>query len=241
MENKKISPDLKKIKTDLRKFAKKDKAKILQRFFKTGVGEYGEGDVFIGVTVPQIRSVAKIYQDLNIPATLEILKSPIHEERLLALLILKFKFIKGDQRQKEKIYKLYLKNTKHINNWDLIDLSCAYIVGPHLQDKNRLPLYKLAKSKSLWERRISIISTFHFIRNKDFDDTLKLSEILLHDNEDLIQKGVGWMLRELGKKDEPALEKFLKTRYKNMPRTMLRYAIERFEETKRQKYLKGKI
>ena len=228
----------KEIKRKLRKFARKEKVLILQRFFKTGPGQYGEGDIFLGVKVPEIRSLVKEYQDLPLKQALKLLKSPIHEERLLALLILVLKYKQGDKLLQKEVYRLYLKHTKYINNWDLVDLTAEHIVGAFLMEKTKRPLFLLAKSKDIWERRISIISTFHFIKNNRFTDTLKISEILLNDREDLIQKGVGWMLREVGKRKRLALEKFLNKHYKNMPRTMLRYAIERFPETKRISFLR---
>jgi len=223
-------------KNDLLKSSNKRKAKILQRFFKTGPGEYGQGDIFIGVTVPQIRKLAKKYQELPLIQVEKLLKSPIHEQRLLALIILVLNFPKGNQTE---IYRLYLQNTKYINNWDLVDLTAGHIVGAYLWDKNRAILYKLVRSKSLWERRIAIIATFYFIRNNQFQDTLKIAKALLGDQHDLIHKAVGWMLREVGKRDLKVEESFLKKYYSVMPRTMLRYAIERFPETKRQSYLRG--
>lgn len=230
-----------KLRGDLRNAVNPEKVPIYQRFFKTGKGEYGEGDVFIGVTVPNIRKVVKNYRDLSMSNTSKLLKSKIHEERLVALLILVDKYAQGSGDEKKKVYNFYLAITRHINSWDLVDASAHKIVGRYLEDKPRKALYKLAKSKSLWERRISIISTAHFIVNKDFEDALAISEILLDDEHDLIHKAVGWMLREVGKRDMKMEEKFLKKHYKNMPRTMLRYAIEKFPESLRQKYLKGKI
>ncbi len=229
-------------KKDLQKHASKSKAKILQRFFKTGEGEYGEGDKFIGVVVPDTRKVAKKYQDLSLGDTKKLLKSPIHEERLLALLIMVSKFNKAQAEvQKKAIFKAYLANTKYINNWDLVDLSSPNIVGQYLSDKPKKILYDLSKSKNLWERRIAVVSTFQFIRNGHFGDLLRISKMLLNDKHDLIHKAVGWMLREVGKRDLKALEGFLKANYKKMPRTMLRYAIERLKEPKRLAYLKGKV
>ena len=226
---------------DLRKFSNKSKAKILQKFFKTGPGEYAEGDIFMGVTVPHTREVARRYQNLSLNETLTLLKSTIHEERLLALLILVSKYSNGDDKEKERIYKSYLKNAKHINNWDLVDLSADKIVGSYLMDKEKTCLYRLAKSRNLWKRRISILATFHFIKNNRYQETLAIAEALLSDPEDLIHKAVGWMLREIGKRDLLVEERFLKKCYKKMPRTMLRYAIERFPELKRKAYLYGRI
>jgi 3-methyladenine DNA glycosylase AlkD len=225
----------------LQKLANPDKAKILQGFFKTGPGEYGEGDRFLGLVVPVIRKLAKQYQDTPIGEVKKLLMSAIHEERLLALLMLVQRYQKGDDGLKKIVYGLYLESTGYINNWDHVDLSAEKIVGPYLRDRARRPLYRLAKSKSLWERRIAIISTFHYIKNHDYRDTLAVAELLLEDAEDLIHKAVGWMLREVGKRDMGAEEGFLRAHYRSMPRTMLRYAIERFPESKRKKYLNGKI
>lgn len=229
------------IRSKLQELGSREKAKILQRFFKTGPGEYGEGDVFVGVKVPELRKLAKEYQEIPIKEIKQLLKSAIHEERLLALFILVRKYSKGNETEKKRIYELYLKSTQFINSWDLVDSSAYYIIGDFLMDKSKEPLYGLAKSKNLWERRISIISTFYFIKLNRYADTLKISEILLNDEHDLIHKAVGWMLREVGKRHIPTEEKFLQKHYKRMPRTMLRYAIEKFPEDKRQGYLKGKI
>jgi len=229
------------VKKRLKQLANKEKAKVLQRFFKTGPGEYGEGDVFIGVKVPDLRKAAKDFQDLSTKDTVTLLESAIHEERLLALLILVRKYVKGDEAAKTEIYKLYLNKTKYINNWDLVDVTAHHIVGDYLMDKNKDTLYSLARSEDLWERRIAVMATFYFIRNEKYEDTLKIEKILLSDKEDLIHKAVGWMLREIGKRDMVCEEIFLKQHYKKMPRTMLRYAIEKFPEPKRQMYLKGKI
>ena len=230
---------LKKLKFDLQKYSDKRKAKIAQRFFKIRPGEYAEGDIFLGITVPMLRILSKRYQSLAFNETLRLLKSRIHEERLLSLLILILKYRKVDLSEKRKIYKAYLNHSKYVNNWDLVDVSAKHIIGDFLKDKDRTPLYKLARSDSLWERRIAILATFHFIENNDFDDTLKIAEILISDPHDLIHKAVGWMLREVGKRDRDSEERFLKKYYIAMPRTMLRYAVERFPESKRQAYLKG--
>ena len=231
-----------KAKKELRKYASKEKADILSRFFKTGRGEYGEGDIFIGAVVPDIRKIAKKYQDLPLKIAIKLLRSPIHEERILALLIMVLKFQKAQtEAQKKAVYNAYLANTKYINNWDLVDLSSHEIVGNFLLNKSKKELYSLSKSESLWERRISIVSTHRFIRNGRFKDTLKIARILLKDSHDLIHKAAGWMLREVGKRDLDVLENFLKDHYKSMPRTMLRYSIEKFPENKRLKYLNGKV
>jgi 3-methyladenine DNA glycosylase AlkD len=230
---------LERIKSELKKYSSKEKAKLLQRFFKTGPGEYAEGDVFLGVMVPNTRKVALNWSDLSDEDNLKLLRSPFHEERLLALLIFIDKYNKGSDIVKKKIYGLYLANTRYINNWDLVDLSALYIVGAYLADKNRSPLYTLAGSKSLWERRIAILSTFYFIRYNQFTDALKIAELLMDDEEDLIHKAVGWMLREVGKRDIRQEEGFLNKHCHRMPRVMLRYAIERFPEAKRKMYLGG--
>ena len=230
------------LKADLRKAADPEKAKLLARFFKTGPGQYGEGDQFIGVTVPQSRTVAKKYKDLPFEEIRTLLHSLIHEERLVALLILIEQFKGADQRNdektREKIYRFYLDSTKYINNWDLVDLSASRIVGPYLEDKPKDMLKKLALSKSLWERRIAMISTSHYIWNGDPKWGLEIAETLLNDKHDLIHKAVGWMLREIGKNcGERVLTDFLDKHAATMPRTMLRYAIEKFPEGKRQQYL----
>ena len=214
-------------------------AAILARFFKTGPGQYGEGDRFIGVKVPVARKVAKEFKGLPLAEVECLLHSEIHEERLLALVILIGQFEKGDDAARKRIYDLYLANTKHINNWDLVDLSAPQIVGGYLENRGRKPLNRLAKSASIWERRISILATHWFIRHGDFADTLRIAEKLLTDGEDLIHKAAGWMLREVGKRDLVVLEEFLSANCRAMPRTMLRYAIERFPVEKRQAYLKG--
>lgn len=227
---------------DLHELADPEKAKILSRFFKTGKGEYGEGDIFLGLTVPEQRALSKSYLDLSLSDLGKLLKSPIHEARLTALLILVAQFEINAKKGKskiaaKKIADFYIKNISRINNWDLVDLSAPNILGHYLLDKSRIKLYNLAKSKNLWARRISIISTFYFIRQNQFSDTLKISEILLTDKHDLIHKAVGWMLREVGKRDRKLLEKFLAKNTTKMPRTMLRYAIEKFSPSVRKKYL----
>lgn len=231
---------LQNLRKDLRKLSNKKKAVLFQRFFKTGVGEYGFGDIFLGITVPQSRSIAIKYKDLEFVNITELLKSKMHEERLIALLILVYKFEKQPLEQR-RIYDFYLKHTKFINNWDLVDLSSHKIIGEYLKDKPKEVLGKLSKSKSIWERRIAVIATFSFIRENHFKESLKLAQNLIEDKEDLIQKAVGWMLREVGKKDRKTEEEFLNKYYKKMGRTALRYAIEKFPETLRKKYLLGKI
>jgi len=216
-------------------------AELLQRFFKTGPGEYGEGDKFLGIKVPIQRQIASKYTDLNLQNIQKLLNSKAHEHRLVGLLILVDKFKKSSETEKGNIFNFYLKNTNNINNWDLVDLTSHKIVGEFLKNKKRDVLYRLAESTNLWEKRISIISCFAYLKDQDFNDALRISEILLNDSHDLIHKAVGWVLREIGKKDKKVEEQFLKKHYKNMPRTTLRYAIERFGEEKRLKYLKGKI
>jgi 3-methyladenine DNA glycosylase AlkD len=218
-----------------------EKARGLQRFFKTGTGEYGEGDQFVGLRVPETRKLARQYQTLSLLENLLLLQSPIHEARLLALLILIKSYQQGDAVLREQIYTRYLQNTRSINNWDLVDVSAEHIVGTHLRCRDRSPLHRLAASSLLWERRIAILSTFHFIKSGEFEETLSIAVLLLHDKEDLIHKAVGWMLREVGKRDRRVEEEFLKRHYQNMPRTMLRYAIEKFEEGLRLRFLRGKI
>jgi 3-methyladenine DNA glycosylase AlkD len=213
-------------------------AVFLQRFFKTGPGEYAEGDLFRGIRVPALRKLARQYDVLTLAETKKLLRSPHHEDRLLALLILTRAYGRGDDGVRENIFDLYLKNTRFINNWDLVDASAGPIVGAFLWDKKRDVLYRLAKSRNLWERRIAIISTFHFIKRGELRDTLSIAEILLSDKEDLIHKAVGWMLREVGKRNMKAEEAFLLANHREMPRVMLRYAIEKFPERKRQRFLK---
>jgi 3-methyladenine DNA glycosylase AlkD len=224
----------------LRKLEDREKGRFLQKFFKTGPGEYGEGDHFLGIRVPEVRKLAKRCQGLPLREVLQLLRSRFHEERLLALLILAGAYPRADESAKNTIYELYLRNLKSINNWDLVDVSAPSIVGAYLFDKSKQPLYRLAKSKNLWERRISVMATFTFIRQNRFSETLKISKMLLADKEGLIHKAVGWMLREVGNRDLPAEENFLKENYRRMPRTMLRYAIERFPEKKRKAYLEGR-
>jgi 3-methyladenine DNA glycosylase AlkD len=221
--------------------ANKKHAEVMQRFFKTGKGEYGEGDKFVGIKVPVQRKIALRFYNLELTDLQKLLKSPVHEERLISLLILVNKYRRGHEKVKERIFKFYLKNRKRINNWDLVDLSAPKIVGDFLLDRNKKILFALAHSPNLWERRIAIISTFTFIRNENYKPTVFIAKVLLNDDHDLIHKAVGWMLREIGNRDVQLLEKFLRSRYRNMPRTMLRYAIEKFPEAKRKKYLNGQI
>ncbi len=233
---------LQELKKELRNKADPKRAKVLQGFFKTGAGQYGDGDMFLGIIVPDLRKIAVKYKNLSFLEVTELLKSKIHEERLTALLILTHNFKESGEQERKKIFNFYLKNTRFINNWDLVDLSADKIMGEYLSGKkDRKILYKLSKSKNLWERRIAIISTFNFIKNGEFKDTLKISRLLLNDDHDLIRKAVGWMLREAGKRSFEAEEKFLRKHYKKMPRIMLRYAIEKFPESKRRGYLKKTV
>jgi len=215
------------------------KDKLLARFFKTGKGEYGEGDKFLGVMVPVQRNAAKkFYSFFTFDKLESLLKSPYHECRLTALLMLVLKYKKGNEKIQKKCFDFYLKNTSKINNWDLVDLSAPNIVGDYLLNKDKKILYKLVRSSNLWEKRIAVLSSFAFIKNAQYDDSLKIAEILLRDEHDLIHKAVGWMLREIGKKDLKKEEKFLDKYVALMPRTTLRYAIEKFPEKRRQFYLK---
>ncbi|HPH98978.1 MAG TPA: DNA alkylation repair protein [Chitinophagaceae bacterium] len=226
----------------LKKLANPTKAVGVARFFKTGKGEYGEGDVFLGIAVPQIRIVAKQCKDLSLKEIEKLLQSKIHEERLLGLIILVNQFKKADEDKQKQIFDLYLSNTKYINNWDLVDCSAEYIIGGYLVNRSKTILKKLAQSTSIWKKRIAIMATFQFIKQKQHEHTFIIAKILLKDDHDLIHKAVGWMLREVGKRISEAIEEtFLQQHYQQMPRTMLRYAIERFEEKKRKKYLNGSI
>jgi len=229
------------IHNDLLQLANEQIAEHSQRFFKTGKGEYGEGDIFLGIRVPLLRRLVKKYGGISITEVRKLLHSKFHEERLLAVLMLVQLFKSADESVQKQVYDLYLENTEFINNWDIVDISASNIVGAHLYEKDKAPLYDLVQSKNLWERRIAIISTFYFIRQNEFDDTLKLAKILLNDKEDLIHKAVGWMLREVGKREIEFEEEFLQEHYKIMPRTMLRYAIEKFPETSRKMYLRGEV
>ncbi len=227
------------IRQKLRALADPQQAAHARRFFRTGPGEYGEGDRFLGIRVPELRHLARVWARLPRRSTLSLLHSPWHEERLLALLILVGQYQRGSDAERKAIYRLYLDSTDHINNWDLVDVSAPHIVGVWLWQRPRKALERLAASDSLWERRIAVLATFHFIRQGDFADTLRLCARLLDDPHDLIHKACGWMLREVGKRDQAALEDFLRRYHGRMPRTMLRYAIERLPETHRQAWLRG--
>tara|TARA_B100001013_G_scaffold276862_1_gene177148 strand:+ start:47 stop:745 length:699 start_codon:yes stop_codon:yes gene_type:complete len=231
-----------KAREEIRALANKEIAQHSLRFFKTDKGEYGHGDLFLGVRAPKIRLIAKKHIDISITDMKTLIQSKYHEERFLGLIILVNKYAKTkDKKNRNQLYKIYVSSFKYINNWNLVDVTCPHVTGKHLIDKDRTILYKWAKSEDLWTKRIAMVSTFSFIRKNDLEDTFKIAEILLHDEHDLIHKAVGWMLREAGKRDLKREETFLKKYYKTMPRTMLRYAIEKFPETKRQKYLKGTI
>jgi len=233
---------LKQLRDEVKALSDPEKGKFLARFFKTGKGEYGYGDIFAGLTVPQSRKVAIHYKELPLTDITILLQSIVHEERLIALLLLVHNFITGDEEKRKEIFDFYLAHTQYINNWDLVDLSADKIVGEYLKNHDRSVLTKLARSNILWERRIAMIATFAFIKNGQYTDTFTIADILLHDKHDLIQKAVGWMLREVGKRiAEKVEEDFLKPRYKTMPRTTLRYAIERLSRERREQYLKGKL
>lgn len=236
-----MSDRLAELRKKIKALGSTDIAETMQWFFKTGKGEYGEGDVFAGLKVPTQRKLAREFRDLSLSDLKELLDSEVHEERLISLFILIDKYEGGDEKEKKAIYAFYIRYRKLINNWDLVDLSAPRIIGKHLLESDKSILFKFASSKILWERRIALLSTYEFIRNHNYDTTLKLAKILLNDEHDLIHKAVGWMLREIGKRNFKVEEKFLKSYYSMMPRTMLRYAIEKFPETKRKKYLKGKI
>ena len=228
---------LEQLQAELRAQANPDKVDVYKRFFKTGPGEYGEGDLFLGVNVPAQRRLAGKYRDLNWLDTIRLLKSPYHEERLTALLIMIHQFERGDVLTRGRVYRFYLNNTRYINNWDLVDTSAHKICGPYLMDKDRTFLDNLARSRDLWKRRISIITTYYFIKHDQFDDTLRIAKILLHDKHDLIHKATGWMLREVGNRNRSVEEEFLDTHAAEMPRTMLRYAVEKFPPGLRKKYM----
>jgi len=229
------------VKAHLLDLANPATAAILQRFFKTAPGQYGAGDLFHGIKVPVLRQAAKRFVALPLDQVQVLLDSPIHEERLVALVILCLRFPKADAAQRKAIYRLYLANTARINNWDLVDVSAEHVVGAYLADKDRTPLLRLAKSKVLWERRIAIVATFHFLRRGELGPTLEIAERLVNDAHDLIHKAVGWLLREVGKRDRAALEAFLARHCATMPRTALRYAIERFDPPTRRRYLEGQL
>ena len=234
-------PTLAALRKELYALADPADAIFLQRFFKTAPGEYGAGDKFLGLRVPALRRLVREYRQLADAHALEMLASSWHEERLLALMLLVEGYRRGDVARRDKIHRAYLAHTRHINNWDLVDASAGYIVGAHLDSRRIGLLEQLARSDDIWERRIAIVATFHFIRQNEFGPTLKIARILVRDSRDLIHKAVGWMLREVGKRDRGAEDAFLNKHYREMPRTMLRYAIERHPEKVRKQYLAGTV
>ncbi|HBX66367.1 MAG: DNA alkylation repair protein [Balneola sp.] len=225
----------------LKNLANPEKAKHSTRFFKSGPGEYGEGDKFLGIKVPDQRKIAKEYRDLPANEIEKLLQNEFHEVRLTAVMLMTYKVEKGGVDELEEMTRLYLNNLPAMNNWDIVDSSCHKILGPFLEDKERGLLYDFAQSDDLWKKRIAMITTYHFIKQEDFTDTIKIAEILVDDDHDLIHKAVGWMLREVGNRDLETEEEFLRKYYQNMPRTMLRYAIEKLEEPLRLKYLHGEV
>jgi 3-methyladenine DNA glycosylase AlkD len=233
-----VNADLATLQKELRAVADPARVMALQRYFKTGAGEYGEGDRFLGLRVPQVRALARKYRTIDSKATRTLLHSPWHEERLLALLIMMDQYRTGARGERTAVYRTYLASTAFINNWDLVDVSAARIVGAQLYPGGRATLDRLARSSSVWERRIAIMATGHWIEQREFGPTLRLAKRLLHDEHDLIHKAVGWMLREVGKRDRVAEERFLLEHAPAMPRTMLRYAIEHFPERRRQHFLR---
>lgn len=235
------SSNVEQIEKELHRLGDPEIAQFLTRFFKTGPGEYGEGDRFLGIRVPILRKLAKRHASLELPGCRALLISPYHEARLLALLLLVQAYARGSEEQRNAIYRLYLDHTTCVNNWDLVDSSAEHIVGRHLEKREKTVLYDLARSPSVWERRIAIMATFRYVKAGSFDETLRIADMLLLDAHDLIHKAAGWMLREIGKRDQPVAEAFLRPRYRRMPRTMLRYAIERYPDALRRRYLRGEV
>lgn len=223
----------------LHALASPEQAATAQRYFKTGPGEYGAGDRFIGVRVPQIRALVRELAAMPLADIKRLLTSAIHEERVLALLLMVRQYERGGEQLRQRLFELYLANTRHINNWDLVDCSAEYVVGAHIADGDRSLLERLARSESLWERRIAVLASRTFIKRGEFGDTLRIAEMLIDDEEDLIHKAVGWMLREIGDRDREREQRFLRVHYRRMPRTMLRYAIEKFPEEERLRWLRG--
>jgi 3-methyladenine DNA glycosylase AlkD len=236
-----VAAGLQGLRTRLRDLADPKAAAHAQRFFKTAPGQYGAGDEFLGIRVPILRALARTHRDLTDSGVRSLLRSRFHEERLLALLMLVDRFRRGDAGRRAAIYRLYLASLDYVDNWDLVDSSASQIVGAYLETRSRRPLYRLARSRDLWRRRVAIMATFHFIRLGQFEDTLALAATLVGDREDLLHKAVGWMLREVGKRDRASAERFLIAHYRAMPRTMLRYAIERFPAARRRAYLAGSV
>lgn len=225
------------LKRSLARLANRRDAAVARRFFKTGPGEYGEGDRFLGIRVPQLRRLARMSSEVTIAEAARLLRSTWHEQRLLALLLLVGRYERGGPEDRQTIYETYLRHTRYVNNWDLVDASAHRIVGPYLESRSKRPLYALARSPDLWERRIAIIATLAYIRRRRSDETLRIARMLLDDRHDLIHKAAGWMLREVGNRDRAAARAFLDRHHRRMPRTMLRYAVERFPETLRRRYL----
>jgi 3-methyladenine DNA glycosylase AlkD len=230
------------LRRDIQAAANPKDAIFLQRYFRTGPGQYGEGDVFLGIRVPATRAIVRRHRDLAPAGRLTLLRSKFHEERLVALLLLVHAYQKGDEKTRARICRDYLAHSRHINNWDLVDCSAEHIVGPELgKSVSEAKLTKLARSKLLWDRRIAMLATFHWIKQEEFGPALRIAELLLEDEEDLMHKAVGWMLREIGKRDRAVLVRFLRGHCRTMPRTALRYAIEHFAEPERKRYLTGTV
>ena len=229
------------LRAELRALQNRADGEFLQRFFKTGPGQYGEGDRFLGIRVPQLRRLVRDNRGMRLGEILSLLQSEWHEERLMALLLMVEAYRRGDREVRQEVFDAYLANTSRINNWDLVDSSAEHIVGAHVDPIRPDLLVRLARSESLWERRIAMLATFHWIRKGDFRPALQIADVLCADPHDLIHKAVGWMLREVGNRDLEVEEEFLRPRYRQMPRTMLRYAIERFPEPLRLAYLKGEV
>lgn len=234
-----MQPTAEAIQRELKTLGDAQTAAFLQGYFKTGEGGYGEGDIFRGIRIPVLRKLSARYQAVSLDEVKRLLGSAYHEDRMLALLILTRRFARSDEETKARIYNLYLRHTKFVNNWDLVDTSAGQIVGAYLKDKDRAPLYQLARSKNLWERRVAIMATFAFIKEGEYAETLKIARLLLDDGHDLIHKAVGWMLREVGRRDRGAEVAFLNLHHRRMPRVMLRYAVEKFPAPERRAYLQG--
>ena len=225
----------------LQALAEPERVPVLRRFFRTGPGQYAEGDRFLGLRTATLRKLVRELREMPLEEMLVLLRSPWHEARLGALLLMVDLYARSDAPTRERVFRAYLANAARVNNWDLVDASAEHIVGAHLLERDRALLGRLARSPLLWERRIAVLASFHFIKKGDPSTTLELAELLLEDREDLIHKAVGWMLREVGKRDRAALERFLARHAREMPRTMLRYAIERFEPEARRRWLAGEL
>jgi 3-methyladenine DNA glycosylase AlkD len=235
------NPTLADAEARLHALADPEHARFVAGYFRTGPGEYGEGDQFLGIRIPVLRGLVREFRGLPLDDAFALLRSPWHEARLFALLLLVDAYKRGTAEAREAIYRRYLESTEFINNWDLVDSSAPYIVGAHLEAGDRGVLERLARSESLWERRIAMLATQHFIRGGDFGTALRIAEMLVDDRHDLIHKAVGWMLREIGNRDRAAEEAFLRRHHRTMPRTMLRYAIEKFPPDLRQAYMRGEM